>query len=238
VMDPIRNLLGGEPENDNDVAGACVDALRRNVCRSAGATVLLTHHNRKPGKDAIEAAPSRHDTRGAGGWVDGARLVFSIAKKDGRLTMTAVKANRLRSDLRHELNLTIDADPENRANWRTCTISDANVGARSESLTPGKGRALNPNEHTMLSCLDDEHEPDKRLSWSGWRDGAGLNENTFRSVKKRLLDAALATAVATGRKNRNGGADYSYQITAEGRIALRSGWAFERLSGEGVRSGV
>jgi hypothetical protein len=238
VLDPLRNLLGGEAENDNDVAGACVDSLRREVCRRAGASVLLTHHNRKPGKDAVaDVVVSRHDTRGAGGWVDGARLVMAIGKNGARVTMTAVKANRLRSDIRHELNLTIDADPENRAHWTSCTIADANAGTASEVLTAGKGRALNANEQTAIACLDDEHESDKRLSWSTWRDDSGLNANTFRSVKKRLLDAGLVLAIPTGRKNRNGGADYSYQITPEGRIALKSGWSFERLSGEGVRSG-
>jgi hypothetical protein len=235
VLDPIRNLLGGEPENDNDVAGVVQDALRREICRGAGAAVLEMMHNRKPSKDSLpDAGVSRHDARGASGWVDGARLVFSVAKKDGRLTLTAVKANRLRSDLRHELNLMIDTDPENKAAWRTCTITDANTGAASETLTAGRGRALNPNEQTVLSCLDDSHEPEKRASWSAWREGAGLNENTFRSVKKRLLDAGLVAALPTGRKHPNGGADYSYQITADGRMALQSGWAFQRFNGERV----
>lgn len=238
VLDPLRNLLGGAAENDNDVAGACQNTLRRDVCRGAGATILQTAHTRKPGKDVLpDAAASRHDTRGASGWVDGSRLVFAIAKNGGRITMSAVKANRLKSDLRHEVNLTIDADTENHALWQSCTIVDANTGATSEVLTAGKGRALNANEQTAIACLDDQHEADKRLSWSTWRDDSGLNANTFRSVKKRLLDAGLVTALPTGRKNRNGGADYSYQITTEGRTALQSGWSFERSSGEGVRSG-
>jgi hypothetical protein len=235
VLDPLRNLLGGEKEDSNDVAGACVDSLRRDVCRGAGAAVLVNHHNRKPGKDpGADTTASPHEARGAGAWANGARLVFSVTKKDGRITMTAAKANRIRSDICHELNLTIDADPENEAQWRTCTITDNNAGANSEALTPGIGRPLNQNERAALVCLDDRHEPDMRLAWSRWRDASGLNENTFRSIKKRLLGAGLAIAMPTGRKNRNGGADYSYQITPEGRSALKSGWAFEDLSGEGV----
>jgi AAA domain len=238
ALDPLRNVIGGEPENDNDLAGDCIAALRRDVCRGAGAALLLTHHHRKPGKDFVaDTAASPHETRGAGAWANSSRLVFSIAKKDSRLTMTATKSNRLRSDIRHELTLTIDADPENKADWRTCIVTDSNAGGSSETLTAGKGRALNQNELAALACLSDEHEPEKRVSWSAWRDDSGLNPNTFRSVKTRLLDAGLVAALPTGRKNRNGGADYSYQITDAGRLALKSGWAFERLSGEGVRSG-
>ena len=66
LLDPLRNLLGGADENDNAVAGVCLDALRRDVCRDAGAGVLLNAHTRKPGKDAgPDTAATVHEMRGA-----------------------------------------------------------------------------------------------------------------------------------------------------------------------------
>lgn len=223
VLDPLRNLIGGEAENDNDVAGACIDSLRRDVCRGAGAAVLMNHHNRKPGRDAGDTATSMHDTRGAGGWVNGARLVFGVTKKDDRITMTCTKANRVSSGLKHELKLSIDADPENKAHWFKCTITDSNAGSSSEALTPGVSRALNPNELTALTCLNDEYEQDKRWSWSAWLSESGLNPNTMKSIKKRFLGAELVAALETGHTHRNGGKQYAYQLTPAGRTVIARG---------------
>lgn len=240
ILDPLSNLLGGASERDEDIATVVSAALRRDVCRGAGATVLLSHHFRKPGKElgGGETIVTVHDARGSGAWMNSARLGFGVAKKGQRITMTCLKSNRLRSDIRHELDLEIVGDPANKAHWLSCRVTDANVGASSEALTPGIGRELNANERAALGCLDDQHEPDKRLSWSTWRDDSGLNPNTFKSVKDRLLDAGLAAAIPTGRKTRSGGPEYGYQLTANGRHALNTGWVAERSRGEGVRSGV
>lgn len=233
--DPLPNLLGGANENDNDVAAAVQASLRRAVCWDADAAVLLVHHNRKPGKDdAGGGAPSVHDMRGGGAWANGARAVFSVAKKESRITLTSVKANRLRAGVKHELELTIESDPDNPAAWYSCRITDANAGASSDALVPGKGRALNGNETSTLRAIDDRHEPGRRWSWSAWRDDCGLNPNTWKSVKERLIDAGLATAIRTGKLQRNGSPEYVYAITPDGRRALESGWVIERASnGEG-----
>jgi hypothetical protein len=234
VIDPLRNVIGAAGESDNDVAG-CLDTLRREVCRIGGATVLLLHHNRKPGKDAPpDAEPSVFDARGAGGWVNGARLVFNVAKRGDRVTLVATKANRMGTGLKHECDLTIEADPTNKARWISCSIADANAGANSESYTPGVGRPVNANERAALECLDDQHEPGKRVSWSRWSDESGLNPNTFKSVKARLLDAGLAAAHPTGRKTRNGSNEYSYAITDKGRTVL----AVQPSKGERVSKDV
>lgn len=238
IGDPIRNLIGGADENDNGVAGLTCDTIRRDLCRAAGVTVWLSHHNRKPGKDALaDAAPSVHDLRGAGGWTNGSRLVLGVSKKGQRITVVGTKANRIRADIRHELELEIEADPNNAAHWLSCRVTDANAGASSESLTPGIGRSLNPNEQTALGCLDDSHEPGKRLSWSGWASQSGLNANTFKSIKDRLLSAGIAAAIPTGKKTRNGSPEYAYEITAQGRQALGTGWVSERSKGERVTYG-
>jgi len=238
VLDPLRNLLGGADENDNGIAGATVDALRRDVCRGAGAAVLINAHARKPGKDnAPDTAPTIHEMRGASAWANGARLVFGASAQGNRVTLRALKANRLRADLRHEWVIEIDADPENKARWRCVTISDANAGAHSEAFTPGIGRDLNTNERTVLGCLNDQHEPNKRLSISTWKSDAGINPNTFKTVKERLLGVGLALAIPTGHKHRNGGTEYGYQITEPGRRALRSGWVNAPSMGEQVSDG-
>ena len=238
VFDPLRDLLGGAEILDNTVSNAALKAIRRDLCRGAGVAVLINTHNRKPDRTAgATATASRHEMLGAGGWADGSRLVFSVSKKGDDLTLACTKANRLRADTRHELRLTIDADPANKAHWRSCVIGDRNAGAASDSLTPGIGRALNENERSALTGIDDKHEPGKRFSWSGWRDGSGLNENTWKSIKTKLIDAGLAIASTTGKKTRSGDPEYAYGITADGRNAPASGWIRERLSGEGVTSG-
>jgi len=165
--------------------------------------------------------------------VNGARLVLGVTKKAGQnhVTLTGLKANRLRADIRHELTLDIEADPTNPARWLSCRITDANAGATSESLTPGIGRSLNANELTALSCLDDRHEPGKRLSWSRWRDESGLNPNTFKTIKDRLLTAQLVAAVPTGKKTRNNCPEYCYHITPAGIKAQNSGWCINTPKG-------
>jgi len=223
ILDPLRNLIGGTNENDNDIAGPCVDSLRREVGRGAGATVVLSHHLRKAGKDAdAGSAPTVHDMRGAGAWVNGARLAFIVSKRDDRITVKAEKSNRLRPDIRHELDLSINADAENEARWLSCRLIDANAGASSDAFTPGRARSLNPNERALLSCLDDRHEPGKLLSHSRLVDDSGLNKNTLKSIKKRMLDADLMRAVPTGRPARSGAPEYYYEITDAGRAVFAS----------------
>lgn len=231
VLDPKINLLGGAPDNDNDVASRTCDDIRREICRRAGATVLMTDHLRKPGRDgAVDATPTAHDARGGGAWVNASRLAFSLTRRGDHRTLTAIKANRVQAEIRHELELRIEADPANPAHWATCRLTDANAGSLSEALTPAKGRSLNGNEQTVLRCLDDRHEPGRRLSFSRWRDESGLNPNTFKSVRERLLDAGLACAIPTGKKTRTGAPEYAYEISSDGRSALETGWA----KGEGV----
>ena len=232
IVDPLGSALGGAPENDNTVPDQTYLALRRDVCRAADCAALITGHDRKPSKDS--SGDARYEARGAGGWINGARLAFQVKKRDQQITLTCSKANRVRSDINHELTLSIEADPGNKAHWTRCTVADANAGTASEALTPGKGRPLNRNEQAALSCLDDTQEPGKRLSWSAWIDQSELKANTLKSVKRRLVEAGLVAAINTGRKARSGGSEYAYEITPEGRTVLVSGWTFERR-GEGVR---
>ena len=218
ILDPLRNLLGASEENSNDLAGAVCDAMRRQLCRGAGSSVLADAHNRKPSKgEPIDVAASRHDTRGASGWVDGARLVFGIQAKGNQITMTGVKANRLKSGITHDLTLTIDAPPDDQSAWRSCAIVDRNAGAVSESYTPGAGRALTVNERTLLGCLDDRFTPGQLLSYSRWFSQSALPETTFKRCRTALISAGFVTAIPTGTKTRRGGNEYSYGITDKGR---------------------
>jgi hypothetical protein len=224
VLDPLRNLIGDGDENDNGVAAQVFDGLRREVCRGAGAAVLAIMHHRKPGKDVgPDAAASVHEMRGAGGWANAARLVFSVSKRQSRVTLAAVKANRLRQDLRHEVELTIVADATNAALWRTCRIADCNAGSASEALTPGVARELTANERSALEALDDRHEPGARSSWSAWVDASGVSANSLKGpkgIKSRLLDAGLVQAIKTGRENPNHSPQYVYAITDAGRALI------------------
>lgn len=220
ILDPLRNLLGGADEIDNALAGAVVDSLRRDLCRDVGAACVILHHPRKPGKDGLDTGPSVHNVRGGGAWAAGARLVFDVAKKGERITMAALKANRLRSDLRHELRLEIEPDPAMPARWLRCAVTALNHEVGSESFTPGLARSLTPIEQTALTALDDAHEPGARLSWTGWRNRSGLKDDTFDKVRRRLVDANLAFSENTGKRTPRGGPIYSYGITDTGRALL------------------
>lgn len=239
IVDPVGHAIGDMKEDANSEVEVLIDSLRRDVCRGAGTALVLTRHNRKPGKDGpTPTETTRHDLRGAAAWVDNARLAVGVSKRAGRVTITGLKANRIRADFRHELDLEIEADADNAAHWLSCTLKDANAGATSDSLTPGIGRSLNANETAVLSALDDRHEPDTRLSWSQWFKRSGVpNENTFKSIRTRMLDAQLAQAISTGRKTRSGSTEYNYAITPQGRSALATGWVSERPRGEGVSIG-
>jgi hypothetical protein len=225
IGDPLRTLLGGEDENDNAIASRTCDTIRRALCRDADLTVILATHNRKPTRDAESSGEvTAHDVRGGGGWVNGSRLTLGVSKKQSRITITGLKANRIDPEtLRHELELSIEADPKNAARWLSCRLTDANAGTASATLTPGRGRSLNANETAALKALDNPHEPGRRCSWSSWRETSGLKENTFKSVKDRLLDARLARAIPTGGKTRSGAPEYAYELSDEGRLVLVTG---------------
>lgn len=218
ILDPLANMLGAESERDESIAARVCDALRRHVCRDGGATSLVSHHFRKPGRLDADQEATAHDTRGSGGWVNGARAVFGVSKKGERVSLSLLKGNRLRSEIRHELVLSIAAD--NAGLWTRATLTNANAGTQSEALTPGVGRNLNENELKALRCLQDTHEPGRRVSHTDWRETADLPKGTFRHVKDRLLDAQLANAMATGQKNPDGTPRYSYGISDRGRTAL------------------
>jgi hypothetical protein len=231
--DPIASLIGGQKEDDEAVAGAVCDNLRRNICRPLQCTVGLAHHLRKPGRETVDAAATVHDLKGSAGWANHARQVWSVTKPKGGSTITLrlVKSNRLRTDTTHELNLTIAADPANEAHWLSCRLVDANAGASSHALAAGIGRAINENERKALLAIDDRLEPGRRVSWSEWTQTAGINKDSLKSIKVRLLDAGLAQALPSG-VHRNGGHLYNYAITDRGRSVISTGWVSE---GERVR---
>lgn len=222
LLDPLRNLLGGADENDNAVAGACLDATRRDLCREAGATVLLLAHIRKPGKDALpDADTSIHELRGAAAWAAGARLVFGVSNQGDHVTLQCLKANRLRADLRHELELTIAVDPAIKTRWTSCTLTDRHAGAASPSLSP-KVRPLTRNERAALRALADA-EPGERLTYAAWADRCDVAARSFDRCRATLVQSGLAASEATGKRTRNGNEIHLYSITPEGRNALLPG---------------
>lgn len=225
ILDPLRNLIPGGEERDNDLAGLVLDDLRRHVCRDAGAAVIIATHYRKPGRgEDRDTGPTVDDVRGAGAWTAGARLVFALAKplNGDTMTLTCLKANRVRAaSLGHTLHLTIEADPAHPAAWTSCTLSDASASGTSDAYTPGRARDLTDHERAALEALSDAQEPGLRLSWSAWYRRSGIaSENTFRNVKERLVTARLAEALPTG-KSRSGQPGYTYAIADAGRAALQ-----------------
>jgi hypothetical protein len=223
LLDPLANLIGDQDENARGVATLVISALREHVCRAALCTVLMSHHTRKPPKERGTSDPDRNDVSGNSGWVNGSRAVWGVTKKGNRITLASWKANRTRGDGRHELDLEVETDPENKAHWLRCDLRDANAGATSEALTPGVGRSLNANELAALTVLDDQHEPGLRLSFSQWCKRSGINDRTFQDVRTRLLSAGLADAFGTGKKARSGAPEFVYSITADGRRVLLFG---------------
>jgi hypothetical protein len=227
VFDPISDLIGGADENEERVADAACTNLRQHIAWPYNAAVLLAAHLRKPGREG-GGVVTVHDLKGSAGWANHARMVWLVTKPPGGnvITYRLAKANRLQGDLEHQVTLEIEADPGNAARWLTCRLTDANLGANSQGFTPGIGRAINDNERRALEALDDRHEPGLRLSYSAWHRRAGIvAESTFRLVRGRLMEAGLAAAIETGRKARNGGTEYAYAITDNGRTALNTGWS-------------
>lgn len=235
IIDPARNVIAPTSNGKPPDVAWCLHALRRELCRGAGAAVVLAHHNRKPGNGAGSySAPSAHDVRDDVAWVNSSRLVFSVMKQGSRVTLTATKSNRLRGDIRHECLLEIDADPDNKARWLSCRVTDTAVGqAAAEALAPATGHQLTDNQRAALEFLHDPHEAERRVSWAAWRKGSRLNENTLKSVKTRLIDLGFAEANPTGRPTRNGSPEYVYAITAGGLTALGVGPDSAVSKGEG-----
>lgn len=225
ILDPLRNLIPGIEEKDNDQAGAVVDDLRRRVCRGAGAAVVISHHYRKPGSGAgPERSPTVDDVRGAGAWVAAARLVFGLSKPlaSDTITLTSLKSNRLPAKaLRHTLRLGIEAETSNAAAWHSCTLSDVDLAGGSESYTPGFARDLTEFEMHALSAVSDDQEPGMRLGHSAWFKRSGItSEDTFDSIKKRFSKLGFVDPIPTGKKTRNGSTEYAFAITDEGRKVL------------------
>jgi hypothetical protein len=224
IGDPLGNLIGAESENDEHVAQLVCDNLRRYIAWR-GVAVIVAGHLRKPARDAGSTSADANDFKGSVGWPNHARQVWTVSKPKGSdaITLRLVKANRLRTGIEHHLRLAIEAEPDNEAHWLSCRLTDANLGAASIALTAGVGRPLNLNEQAALRCLDDQHEPGRRVSWSEWVSTSALKADTLKSIKSRLLGAGLAHAHEAGT-HRNGGKLYAYAITDRGRSALENGW--------------
>lgn len=122
IADPLRTLLCGKDENDNALATQVVDNLRRHLCREADATVVLSHH---------------HDVVSGEGWVNSARSVIGLQKKGPRITAVVFKANRINLDMRHDLELVIEVDPDNAVLWRSCRLSDTPIARRDGQRRAG-----------------------------------------------------------------------------------------------------
>lgn len=226
IADPIASLIGGENEDSEGVAIAVCDNVRRHLCRPTGIAVIFAGHLRKPGRDGGDIV-TVNDLKGSKGWSNHSRMVWLVSKPKGGdvITFRRAKANRLQIGVEYQAKLQIEADPENAAHWLRCSLTDVNLGAASQSYTPGVGRAINDNERRALEALDDKHEPGLRLSYSAWLSQSGISSgNTFKGIRGRLLDAGLATAIPTGKKTRTGGLEYAYAISEGGRSALIHGW--------------
>lgn len=220
VLDPLKRLLPGSDENDNNVADAVAGELLHEICRGAGCTIAAAMHDRKPSRDQADADPSMHDIRGASAWYSAARMIFKVSQNTAARTIRlhCAAANRVRpDDQHHTLRLAITAAPDNPAAWLTCTLTDTDDRA-SETLTPGRGRPLKESERTVLQVLEDE--PETALSWSQWCKRSGLPERTFSNCKARLQKADMVRSIGTGKKAPGGGETHVYRITPEGRNAL------------------
>jgi hypothetical protein len=238
IAEPLSSLIGGADENDERVASAVCESLRHDIARPLGTAILIAGHLRKPSREAgTSTAAEVADFKGSVGWSNHARMVWTVAKPKGGdlISLRLVKSNRLPTGIEHQVTLAIEADPDNQAHWLSCRLTDANIGATSVDLTPGVGRAINPNERRVLDSVYDETEPGRRVSRSESIKLSGLNPNTWKSVKNRLVPAGLMDASPIG-ENRNGkGKIYNYGITERGLQARKTGWADTLSRGEGVK---
>jgi hypothetical protein len=219
IGDPLSHLIAGEDENNQRIATAVCDNLKRFIARPMNTAVWLSGHTRKPDRSNGAAAATGFDFKGSVGWRNGGRALFIQTKNADRITIALEKANWLPPELRHELRLEIEANPENAADWISCRLTDANYGAASIALTPGVGRALNANELALLDALNDDHEPGKHFSWAELKRVCGSEDST-KSVKTRLLEFRLIEAHVVREKAKRKW--YDYTLSDAGRDARAS----------------
>lgn len=116
IVDPLFDVTGGE-ENSNTEAKEYIRFLRR-LAKETSAAVIVLHHAGK----ASEGKRKVDRIRGASALYSAARAVFFTDADDRGLAIDPVKFNRAAPPTRFVLERTIEAEPDNRAVWRSARI--------------------------------------------------------------------------------------------------------------------
>lgn len=82
VIDPLQAFVMADVTSD-PAAGQYMWTAFAELCSATGASVIVTHHMRKSGMNAIQTAEDARETiRGSTALVDGARAVYALWKAD------------------------------------------------------------------------------------------------------------------------------------------------------------
>lgn len=189
VIDPLRNVMRGLKENDNDDMAKVNEALRalRDVL---GSTVLYVHHAAKSGELTASRRPGQRMRGGGalhGGYDAGIHLSAPTKSVEDRLTRMGaavdveVKAGRNVPPFRFDLAIVDDSNRECvRADWQITSEQVATASAKATDVD---------DERAVLGVLG--------------RPGAGPMTKTDAAIaaggtKKRRL-AAVDRLVVDGR---------------------------------------
>jgi hypothetical protein len=143
VIDPLRNVMGGLKENDNDDMAKVNGALRalRDVL---GTTILYVHHAAKSGEQTASRRPGQRMRGGGalhGGYDAGIHLTAPTKAVDARLTRMGaavdveVKAGRNVAPFGFDLAIHDDDKGQCvRADWQLIRPDAVNAGATNRDV--------------------------------------------------------------------------------------------------------
>ncbi len=206
VFDPLADMLSGN-ENSPSEARPVVQLWRALAAR--GVTALVVAHLAKPN----ETRAGQHRIRGAGSWAASPRVIYTLERRDGLLSLVCDKMSRMAKPAPVELSLEVEADPNNPAVWRSARLDAA--GASGDWRIADR-RTLTPSARKALAALERHHE--ESLSWSRWGEVSGVQHSALSEARRTLLDLGLVGAIETGK--RAGKPVQAYHILPAGRIAL------------------
>lgn len=187
VVDTLARNFGGN-ENAAEDMGRFIAACDR-LRLATGACVLIVHHENKLG-----------GYRGSSAFA-GAMDTMIEAKREGTAVTLACKKQKDDGEFEpihlaaHMVELGISDRHGRPVTSLVLQPTDVAFVQRQRQAAGGE-RALNPRERNALEALRDA--PDRKRTYSDWRDRSGLPETTFDRVRDELVERGLVRRLDGG----------------------------------------